>query len=90
MGVIPISLSKKSDITSDIPYPIAKRVLFWHDEKKQIINAINKQTNYRYSSESVYPINKRALLWPSEMEIIQNLLDDKSIYDDVVGMLKTR
>ena len=42
------------------------------------------------SSESVYPINKRALLWPSEMEIIQNLLDDKSIYDDVVEMLKTR
>ena len=41
-------------------------------------------------SESVYPINKRALLWPSEMEIIQNLLDDKSIYDDVVEMLKTR
>ena len=42
------------------------------------------------SSQSVYPINKRALLWPSEMEIIQNLLDDKSIYDDVVEMLKTR
>jgi len=41
-------------------------------------------------SESVYPINKRALLWPSEMEIIQDLLDDKSVYDDVVEMLKTR
>jgi len=39
---------------------------------------------------SVYPINKRALLWPSEMEIIQNLLEDKSIYDDVIEMLKTR
>ena len=47
MGVIPISLSKKSDIASDIAYPIAKRTLSWHDEKKQIINAINKQTNYR-------------------------------------------
>ncbi len=42
------------------------------------------------ASESVYPINKRALLWPSEMEIIQDLLEDKSIYDDVVEMLKTR
>ena len=47
MGVIPISLSKKSDIASDMTYPIAKRTLSWHDEKKQIINAINKQTNYR-------------------------------------------
>ena len=47
MGVMPISLSKKSDITSHVVYPIAKRALFWHDEKKQIINAINKQTNYR-------------------------------------------
>ena len=47
MGVIPISLSKKSDIVSYLPYPIAKRTLSWHDEKKQIINAINKQTNYR-------------------------------------------
>ena len=46
MGVIPISLSKKSEIKPDSIYPIVKRTLSWHDEKKQIISAVNQQADY--------------------------------------------
>jgi len=46
MGVIPISLSKKSEIRPDSIYPIVKRTLSWHDEKKQIISAVNQQADY--------------------------------------------
>ena len=46
MGVMPISLSKKSDITSHVVYPIAKRALFWHEEKEIINDAVEATAFY--------------------------------------------
>ena len=46
MGVIPISLSKKSEIKPDSIYPIAKRALFWHEEKEIINDAVEATAFY--------------------------------------------
>ncbi len=46
IGVIPISLSKKSEVLSRPVYPFDKRTLSWHDDKKQIISAVNQQADY--------------------------------------------
>ena len=47
MGVIPISLSNKSEVLScKSIYQLNKRVLFWNRDKKYIIKIINQQVPY--------------------------------------------
>ena len=47
MGVIPISLSNKSEVLSCRSiYQLNKRVLFWNRDKKYIIKIINQQVPY--------------------------------------------
>ena len=46
MGVIPISLSKKSEMLSKSVYPLNKRTLSWYEEKEIINDAVASTAFY--------------------------------------------